>query len=81
MNTNPTKKERAHMARVKGLSCSVCNAHPPCDAHHIDQSCAFTTVALCRDCHNSLHGDKAIWRVMKLDELKALNVTLKRLLA
>jgi len=81
MNTNPTKAERAHMGKVKNLDCSVCNAPPPSDAHHIDQKCAFTTVALCRSCHNSLHGSKAIWRVMKLDELQALNITLKRLLS
>lgn len=69
------------MERVKKLSCSVCDAHPPSDAHHIDQSCAWTTVALCRSCHNSLHGDKTMWRIYKMDEVKALNITLKRLLS
>jgi hypothetical protein len=34
---------------------------------------------LCRDCHNSWHGTKAIWRVKKMDELAALDVTIRRL--
>lgn len=77
------KGERAHLARVKSLPCSVCDHPAPSDAHHIKQGQHFTTVALCRDCHqgseNGWHGRKTMWRVMKLDELGALNITLGRL--
>lgn len=75
--------ERAHLAAVKGLPCSVCDRPAPSDAHHIKQGQHFTVVALCKDCHqgseNGWHGRKTMWRVMKMDELAALNVTLRRL--
>lgn len=81
MNNRLTPAQRAHMARVKSLPCSVCDAPSPSDAHHIEQSLQHCVVALCRDCHNSWHGTKALWRVRKMDELKALNVTVERLLS
>ena len=85
MNTNPTKREREHLARVKSLPCSVCNAPPPSSAHHIKQDQPYLCVALCHSCHqdghNGWHGQRAIWRVMKMDELDALAITLMRLLA
>ncbi|MNM06976.1 hypothetical protein D3C81_170080 [compost metagenome] len=78
-----TTAERAHLHAVKNLPCSVCNAPAPSDAHHINQGQHFTVVALCKDCHqgseNGWHGRKTMWRVMKMDELAALNVTLSRL--
>ena len=84
MNTSPTKAERAHQGRVKELPCSVCGAPPPSAAHHIDQSCAWAVVALCYECHQGrggIHHEKTMWRIYKMDEIKALNVTLKRLLS
>ncbi len=78
-----TAAEEAHVERVKQLPCSVCNASGPSDAHHINQGQHFTTVALCKDCHQGAfagwHGQKRAWRIAKMDELDALNVTLGRL--
>lgn len=78
-----TPAERTHLEAVKWLPCSVCDSPGPSDAHHINQGQHFTAVALCKDCHmgsdNGWHGRKAMWRVMKLDELGALNITLQRL--
>lgn len=77
------KTERAHLARVKDLPCSVCDAPAPSEAHHIKQGQQYTAVALCPDCHrgyNGLHGTKAFWRIRKMDELDALNVTIGRLI-
>lgn len=80
-----TAAELGHIARVKALPCSVCNAPPPCDAHHINQGQHWTVVACCKDCHqgtfNGWHGQKRMWAVMKLDEIAALNITLQRLAA
>jgi len=80
-----TAAEREHVARVKQLDCSVCDAAGPCDAHHIEQGAHFLTVALCKDCHQGAilgwHGQRRAWLVRKLDELGALNITLRRLLA
>lgn len=84
MNQKYSKAEREHVGRVKALDCSVCGAHAPSQAHHIDQSCNWTVIALCRECHqgkDGWHGTKALWKVYKLDEIKALNITIRRLLA
>jgi len=78
-----TAAESEHIAAVKSLQCSVCDANPPSAAHHINQGQHFTVVALCQDCHqgsfNGWHGQKTMWRIKKMDELDALNITIKRL--
>jgi hypothetical protein len=78
-----TPAEAAHMARVKRLRCSCCDGRGGY-AHHIEQGQHFITVALCWECHQGKqgwHGNKTLWRIRKLDELKALNITLARLAA
>ena len=76
-------RERAHLARVKALPCSVCGAPGPSEAHHIKQGLQFTAVALCESCHRGpvmgWHGQKRSWAVHKMDELDALNQTIKGL--
>ena len=76
-------REREHLARVKDLPCSVCDAHGPSEAHHMKQHRQYTCIALCYECHrgyNGIHGTKAFWRIRKMDELDALDVTIRRLL-
>lgn len=72
------------MAQVKELPCSVCDAPPPSDAHHIKQGLQYTCIALCKSCHQShflgIHGQKRMWAIKKMGELEALNVTIQRLL-
>lgn len=84
VNQSHTAKERAHLARVKELPCSVCDTPGPSEAHHIKQSSAYTCVALCADCHrgsfSGWHGQKRAWKLRKMDELDALSVTIGRLL-
>jgi hypothetical protein len=84
MNNRLTAAERKHLARVKSLPCSVCNAPPPSSAHHINQGQQYTTVALCYDCHQGSmmgwHGQKRAWAIRKMDELDALDVTIRRLI-
>lgn len=83
-NKRNTQAERDHLARVKELPCSVCDAPPPSDAHHIKQSSAYTCVALCKSCHQGSlmgwHGQKRAWALHKMDELDALDVTIQRLM-
>lgn len=83
MNNRLTTKERAHLAKVKALPCSVCDAPGPSEAHHIKQGQQYTAVALCTSCHQpglmGWHGQKRMWAIKKMDELAALNVTIKRL--
>jgi hypothetical protein len=83
MNNNLKKAERKHLQEVKELPCSVCDAPPPSDAHHIKQGRQYTCVALCKSCHQGSkmgwHGEKRAWAIAKMDELDALNITIKRI--
>lgn len=84
VNNRLSAKEREHLARIKEMDCAVCRAPGPSQAHHIEQGLQYTCIPLCPDCHtgslNGIHGQKRMWWVMKLDELKALNATIERLL-
>jgi hypothetical protein len=79
-----TSREEAHIVAVKSLPCSVCDAPPPSDAHHIKQDSHFSCVALCKDCHQNgrlgWHGERRMWAIKKMDEHDALYVTLQRLM-
>lgn len=77
-------KERDHLARVKELPCSVCDASGPSEAHHMKQHRQYTCIALCESCHRGalmgLHGQRRAWAIHKMDEADALNVTIQRLM-
>lgn len=83
MNNSHTTRERAHIARVKEMPCVVCGASGPSDAHHVKQDSAYYCVPLCVDCHtgshNGIHGRRAMWNIMKMDETDALAETLRRI--
>lgn len=84
MNNKINAAERAHLARVKALPCSLCDAPGPSEAHHVEQGLQYTCVALCPDCHRGpvlgLHGQRRMWSIKKMNELDTLNVTLRRLM-
>lgn len=77
-------KERAHLARVKALPCSVCDAPGPSEAHHVKQGQQYTCVALCESCHRGplmgWHGQRRMWAIKKMEEIDALDITVKRLM-
>lgn len=83
----PTAAEERHIRRVKLQPCAVCGAgggeSSPSECHEIKQGAWFLSVALCADCHRGSHNGvgRGIWRVKKMDELDALAVTYRRLLA
>jgi hypothetical protein len=72
-----TVAEAAYAAMVSEQPCIICDAPPPSEVHEIEQGAWFTSLPLCNDCHqgkhNGIHGNKAIWAVYKMTELKALN--------
>lgn len=84
MNNKLNNAERKHLARVKELPCSVCDAEGPSEAHHVVQGLQYTCIALCIDCHRGpvmgWHGQKRGWLIRKITEMDALNVTLERLM-
>jgi len=81
MNSKLNTKERAWILKVKEQPCSICGQEAPSDAHHIKQGRHYTVVALCKSCHQGSkmgwHGEKAAWHIAKMDELDALNETIK----
>ena len=83
MNNKLNKEERIHLATIKEVPCSVCDAPGPSEAHHIKQGLQYTCVALCVDCHRGpvlgWHGQKRMWAIKKMDELDALNKTIENL--
>ena len=80
-----TSAEKDHMLMIKGMPCGVCEAPAPSACHHITEGSRrvshYLTIPLCQDCHqgshNGLHGQKAMWRVMKMTELKVLAKTIE----
>jgi len=77
MNKSYTKKEMRHLQKIKSLPCCVCGDNAPSEAHHVRQESAYYCVPLCVDCHRDIHGMKRVWKVMKLDQLDALALTMK----
>ena len=79
----PTASERLHIARIKAISCIICDASAPSECHEINQGQWFTSMPLCADCHrgslNGIHGQRRLWNVYKMDELSALNETIRKL--
>lgn len=81
--TKPTAEEKRHIERIKLMPCIICQAQAPSECHEINQGQWFTSIPLCADCHrgslNGIHGQKRLWNVYKMDELSALNETIRKL--
>jgi hypothetical protein len=79
----PTKAEREHIERIKGMACAVCDTPGPSECHEIKQGQWFTSIPLCPSCHRGpmlgLHGQKRAWAMRKMDEIDALSRTVERL--
>lgn len=83
-----TIAERQHLIRIKSMPCGVCGSKCISDAHHIKEGdrrvSHFAIIPLCRSCHedphNGIHGERAMWRVMKKTELLVLAETIEKLL-
>ena len=90
-----TKDESAYLGRVKWLRCVLCTRlgqHQTCEthAHHIrtgmggqERAPDWLTVALCRDCHQGMHGyhgDKQRLTQARCTELDLLADTIKAII-
>lgn len=82
--TKSTAEEKRHIERIKAMPCVICQAQAPSECHEINQGQWFTSIPLCADCHrgsvNGIHGQKRLWNVYKMDELAALNETIRNLM-
>lgn len=81
---------KAHIERIKHMDCILCGAAGPSDAHHIrtgqgmgQRADDVLAVPLCKACHqgpHGIHGDRAMLRINKVDEMDLLAMTLKEVL-
>lgn len=89
-----TKAEKRHMDKVSRMGCMLCRAlgHPsdaPATIHHIregqgmsQRASNWLTIPLCPDCHlgkNGIHGDRALLKIAKVEELDLLAMVIERL--
>lgn len=79
-----TAAERRHVATIKEMDCIVCDSPGPSECHEIEQGLWWVSMPLCADCHrgsmNGIHGQQRMWKIKKLDELSALNLTIQKLM-
>lgn len=81
-------KEKRYLDRVAQLDCVVCGAHGV-HIHHAregegmgQRAQNWLAIALCPPCHTGprgIHGDRAVLRQEKLDEMDLLARTIERL--
>ena len=79
--------DKVYMDRVAKLPCVVCGVNSEC-LHHVREGQGMAqraqnwlVVPLCNDCHtgnkNGFHGQWAMWKIHKMDELDALAKTIE----
>jgi hypothetical protein len=76
-----TAAERRHVDRMAQLPC-VIDDLGPVEIHEFEQGQWWTAVPLCAACHRGpegWHGTRLRWKLRKMDELKAINETHRRL--
>lgn len=93
--TRPAKAIKAHLDRIGSMDCVLCEAlgrrqASKTDVHHIregqgmsQRASDFLTIPLCHeDCHqgpNGIHGDRALFRLAKVEELDLLAIVMEKL--
>jgi hypothetical protein len=78
-----TAAERRHVERVAQLPCVVDNIEPV-EVHEPEQGMWWLSIPLCAACHrgpDGWHGTRLRWKLARMDELKAINETHRRLAA
>jgi hypothetical protein len=77
----PTAVEALHIERLAQLPCVV-DGLGPVEVHEFEQGQWFTAVPLCYECHRGTHGwhgTRQRWTLARMDMLKAINETLRKL--
>lgn len=88
-----TAAKRYH-GEVAALGCMLGKAlgqdHGPANIHHLREGQGmgqrandFLVIPLCRECHQGkmgIHGDKTLLRIVKLDELDLLAMTIEAMM-
>ena len=75
-----TVSERSHVSKVAALACVVCDSREGSEVHEPEQGLWFSAIALCIACHrgsDGWHGTRLRWKLRKMDELKAIDATVR----
>ena len=78
-----TPDEKTHVGRLSDKPCVVCGDSGPVEIHEPEQGMWFISIPLCTQCHrgpDGWHGTRLRWKLRKMDELKAINETLRMVL-
>ncbi|WP_024328863.1 MULTISPECIES: hypothetical protein [unclassified Thioalkalivibrio] len=89
-----SKPSREYMGRVSEVPCVLCEClgmpGVPAEVHHLregqgasQRASDYLTAALCPECHRGpmgVHGDRALLRMAKLEELDLLALTIERVM-
>ena len=79
----PTLAEHEHIMRIKELPCVVCDEPGPSECHEFEQGLWWASVPLCQACHRGpegYHGTRLRWTLQRMDMVKAINDTVKKLM-
>ncbi|MFD0669704.1 hypothetical protein ACT80S_18440 [Ramlibacter sp. MAHUQ-53] len=79
-----TASEKQHVARVASLPCVVCGSEEGSEVHEFEQGAWFASVPLCFPCHRGpkgWHGTRDRWSLARMDAIKAINETYRKLMA
>lgn len=91
MAKKATAAERSYMSKVASMPCALGVAldedHGPVNVHHIreghgmaQRASNFLVIPLCWQCHqgpHGIHGDRALLRIAKVEELDLLAATIE----
>lgn len=76
--------ELTYSEKIQQMDCAVCGEEGPSIGYQIKPDSNYLTVPLCNDClngrFNGWHGEKRMWKLLKMDELDVLNETLRKIL-
>ncbi len=79
-----TVAEREHVDKLAQLDCIICGA-AGVEVHEPEQGLWFISMPLCPTCHRhpvyGWHGERRNWKARKMDELDAINATIRRLMS
>lgn len=77
-----TAAEARYVSQIAQLPCVVCGCESGSEVHEFEQGAWFASVPLCVPCHRGpegWHGTRARWTLRKMDMIKAINETIRRL--
>lgn len=77
-----TAAEKRHVARLAEQPCACCDAPGPSEVHEPEQGLWFASIPLCTRCHrgpDGWHGTRQRWTLRRMDPMKAIDKTYRRL--